>query len=853
MKENISSFLVVAMLIGAVIPVLGFSDSAGDEPEDVPTEMLIWEAYGKGKITIEQFNPSYEGIYRVENDADVNVRVDDYPQLLSPHPFYSPDDDDTTQDGVLTPLTIPAGATVDFYYGAGAQEDEDPWWCTEKYQTVRDAVYVTLEGEILPYALQDILTDENETFPQDALWNHQEINAVIVVGKTPLWKEIPENRATEVTVKLPVTNTGFKDANNISVVDTIPSGYSYDPNGFEPEPDSIEVIGGITTLEWDVSLKKAVKSGDELLRPPTDYDSKIIKYVIRTPHLSEGRYFLPRATVDQDNDDAIDAYSAQPLLEVFHTNDPPVPDAGGPYTGYEGTILTLNAGGSSDPDGDILKYRWDVDSDGTWDTSWSIDPRVDLEMGDNVLGSARVEVSDGEESAVANTSYNILNVAPALTLIALPSSYESEELTFKVQATDPGSDDISYTWWGDCDGWPSIPVLYPNDPLVIPDPYPSVDINPRDVTDTQLVVCGDDGAFDFGVKVKDDDNGVTSLSGSFSIDNLPPELVISPSSMLLTDEGVSVTLDATVTDPGSDDLTFTWDWELGPTITNTFFNDGVGPDPPESPDGTYPFTASDSSTHTYGDDCNCNVGLTVTDDDGGAVTYTTTVNVHNVQPALVSDIQAYARGTLTLRVAGEKWHDVELKLYDGDVGVGVASVMRMPGSPDEQSATIEDVAIDLFEGDFWAVVEYTPLDDAINGQWWGADPAWLIFTPEGGGNESRLHHTFNVRHPETWVWTVANFSALLVGVDITFEASGSDPGSDDLTFDWDWGDGWSTSNIYFNDGVGPDAYPSPDLNPIAVTDVTTHSYDLAGTYTITLTVTDDDGNATTVSTDLQIS
>jgi PKD repeat protein len=37
---------------------------------------------------------------------------------------------------------------------------------------------------------------------------------------------------------------------------------------------------------------------------------------------------------------------------------PPIADAGGPYTGFAGVPLTLNGGGSSDPDGDALTYRW---------------------------------------------------------------------------------------------------------------------------------------------------------------------------------------------------------------------------------------------------------------------------------------------------------------------------------------------------------------------------------------------------------------------------------------------------------------------------------------------------------------
>ena len=134
-----------------------------------------------------------------------------------------------------------------------------------------------------------------------------------------------------------------------------------------------------------------------------------------------------------------------------------------------------------------------------------------------------------------------------------------------------------------------------------------------------------------------------------------------------------------------------------------------------------------------------------------------------------ANISAYVIVDFRLRVAGEKWHDVVLTLYDGNESTAVASVTRYPGSPDDQSVTIYDVKIDIL-GDYSAIIEYTPLDDAINGQIWGADPAWLILTFEEG-KSVRLKHTFNVRHNETWIWVIDDFRPYLKGAPIIYEAT----------------------------------------------------------------------------------
>ena len=305
--------------------------------------------------------------------------------------------------------------------------------------------------------------------------------------------------------------------------------------------------------------------------------------------------------------------------------------------------------------------------------------------------------------------------------------------------------------------------------------------------------------------------------------NTPPEIMSFAASPSPSFEGDVVLFAVNATDADGDALTYDFDFE----------SDGVfdvsGP--------------SSTAMHVYGDDFNGTATVIVSDGNLSAEA-TTPVIVLNIPPSVDGEITATATFDITLRVAGEKWHDVNLTIYRDRVAVADASVTRFPGSPDDQAATIENVTIDLFSGNLSAVVRYTPDDDPVNGQPNGANPAWLILTAKDG-SESKIHHTFNVRHNDTWIWRVDDLRAFVAGMSLTFTATATDPGSDDLTFTWDWGDGTpATITTYFNDGIGPDPYPSPGgVFPFIATDFQKHVYSTVGKYDFKLTVRDDDGGA----------
>jgi PKD repeat protein len=396
-------------------------------------------------------------------------------------------------------------------------------------------------------------------------------------------------------------------------------------------------------------------------------------------------------------------------LEPFPGNRP-VADAGGPYASVEGLSITFDGSGSSDADGDPLQYRWDFDNDGTWDTAWSSSATASHTWADEFIGAVLLEVSDGQLRDVDTADVSVSNAAPVVDAGPDQTVNEGDTVNFSGSFTDSGSTDTHTIEWDFGDGDTASGSLTPSH------------------------IYGDNGAYTVALTVTDNDGGIGIDSLTVTVNNVAP--AITPFGPFTVDENSPVTLTATATDAGSDDLTFTWVLDLRPTVVTIYYNDGIGPDPLPSPGGTYPFSVTDPVVHTYGDNYVYNATLTVEDDDGGAAFYATTVTVNNVAPIITSATM---------------------------------------GQPNEQ---------------FILPVVHT----------------------------------------------------------LIFEATSIDPGSDDLTFTWDWGDGSpNITTTYYNDGIGPDPYPSPEINPMDPTDAVNHIYSTPGDYTVLLTVTDDDGGVDTTT------
>jgi hypothetical protein len=157
-----------------------------------------------------------------------------------------------------------------------------------------------------------------------------------------------------------------------------------------------------------------------------------------------------------DRAEVIQTATGDVLLDVDFSNFDsglvgPVADAGGPYSGNEGDTILLDASGSFQTGGSIVRYEWDLNGDGSVDVDTSA-PTASYTPGDNFTGLAYVRVSNADGlTAVASADVSIANVAPTIEVGCDVFGF-NDGVPFTVEISDPGSLDTYTIHWSFGDG-----------------------------------------------------------------------------------------------------------------------------------------------------------------------------------------------------------------------------------------------------------------------------------------------------------------------------------------------------------------------------------------------------------------
>jgi parallel beta-helix repeat protein len=195
---------------------------------------------------------------------------------------------------------------------------------------------------------------------------------------------------------------------------------------------------------------------------------------------------------------------------------------------------------------------------------------------------------------------------------------------------------------------------------------------------------------------------------------------------------------------------------------------------------------------------------------------------------------------VSIRIAGEKWHDVVIELYEDGAMIANGTLVRYPGSPNDQTLKLTTFTINS-ASTYSAVVRYTPEDDPVNGQPNGANPCWIIL--DYSSNKTvKLKHTFNVNHKDTYIWN-AELTDELHSNGFTITAVVYDPGAAALSLQWII-DGVKISTINIT---------NPDFSePMKVSDIFSCGFTESGTHVITVIVQNDTGQKTEKTSTLDI-
>ncbi|WP_390847153.1 beta strand repeat-containing protein [Anabaena cylindrica] len=326
----------------------------------------------------------------------------------------------------------------------------------------------------------------------------------------------------------------------------------------------------------------------------------------------------------------------------------------------------------------------------------------------------------------ATVSVTVNNIAPTINNVTVESNIQEGTIsTFSATATDPGND-LTYNW------------------------------NFGDGTDTVIGqnvnhIFVDNGIYTVTFTVNDTNGANTSQTITANVSNIAP--VVQAGVDITTDEGTAITFNGNFNDPGIlDTHTITWDFGDNSTATGIL-----------------------NPTHTYTKDGIYTATLTVQDNDGGTSSNSLTVTVNNTD-LIITNISA------------------DTNVNEGAVA-NFSATATDPGNDltytwnfgDGTNAVIGQNVNHIFAEDGSYIVTLTVSDT------------------NGGTTSETL--SVQVNNAAPIITNISGDSNINEGATANFTATATDPGNDTITYTWNFGDGTDAiigeniNHIFTEDGI----------------------------------------------------
>ena len=474
-------------------------------------------------------------------------------------------------------------------------------------------------------------------------------------------------------------------------------------------------------------------------------------------------------------------------------NVAPTANTDGPYSVNEGSTVGLRPTGTDASPADTLSFTWDLDNDGFFETSGQ-DVSFDATLRDGPDSQVVVvQVCDDDgDCGTSNTTVTINNVAPTADADGPYSVNEGSSASLSGSGFDASPNDVlSFAWDLNNDGV-----------FETAGQNPSFSAALRDGPSSQTVV----------LQVCDDDGGCNTSNSSVTIVNVAPSInAVRDDGPIF--EGSSVTVTVVAIDPAGELDPPSYEYDCDNDLTYD-----IGPQP------------ASSAPCEFSDEGSFVVNVRVTDGDGGETTASTTVTIFNADPVMTAVGAAIDEGqsaTVNANFTDEGTLDIHTATIDWGDSTAPQAVAVAQGSG-FGSLSASHVYSD--NGDYSVIVTVTDDDTGV-----GASTVTV--------SVNNLNPSLTLNLGDAVAFGTEQVFLGRKDDPQTHSADASDPGSDDLTFNWDF-EIATASQIHHNNGSTPEPVGSPSPQgtfPFSPSDSACVTCTTPGIYSVTVEAVDDDG------------